>query len=111
MMRAACVAIGILGVLAGCGAPQTPALVQSCVGEVNAAGSYEFVPGGEAPSVTPGSDGTAEGAAAINFCIDQRLGRVPHSHGPDGTHSHGPDGTHSHASRASTAAPPPVPAQ
>lgn len=94
-MRRAVVAIGVLGVVVGCDAPQTPALVQACVGEVNAAGSYEFVPGGEVPSVTPGTDGTAEGAAAINLCINQRLGRVPHSHGPDGTHTH--------ASRASGA--------
>ena len=70
--KAAGVTAGLLGV-AGCVGSSRPDYVTACMFETSVQGAYEY---GDAavPVVTPGEGGTAEGAAALNACIQRKAG-------------------------------------
>ncbi|MGL4280073.1 MAG: hypothetical protein ACRCS0_06885 [Albidovulum sp.] len=62
--------IALLGLplLAACAGPKAD-LPLICIAEVNPPGSYTYPAGIAAPTVSPDTDGTAAGAAAVNACI------------------------------------------
>ncbi|MYM57027.1 hypothetical protein [Thalassovita mangrovi] len=61
-----------VSVLMSCGAARQPKYAVSCMFEVDAPGSYVSAAGPVATNVVPGEGGTAEGAAALNACIQAK---------------------------------------
>ncbi|MDW4499072.1 hypothetical protein R5H30_13835 [Sulfitobacter sp. D35] len=65
------ISLFLLANLAACSSGGADYATQ-CMFEVNAPGAYEYPAGQAVPVVSPGVGGTAEGAAAVNACIQNK---------------------------------------
>lgn len=62
-----------LVVLAGCSqSAGPPSLAVQCTSELNPPGSYSYQGNEIVPTAIPAENGTAEGAAAMNACIQRK---------------------------------------
>ncbi|MCW3782641.1 hypothetical protein [Defluviimonas salinarum] len=95
--RVAFIILGATVALTACGSPKAD-IATSCLFEVNPPGAYTYPGGVAAPTVTPAEGGTAEGAAAVNACIQRRAAALG---APIATSASAPDG----ASAASASTP------